>query len=300
VAKPAVGGPVNDLETTIAKLEGEHGTKATVKALSEARDGLMHTWSTTDAAALRQRLERDLGRYAGSPAGAELEKAVKAIPESGLLTRADVNAALGEGLSDPAVRRAVLDSGWSFRPEVQRPLSELRQAVTRAQDNAVDTLGSIAETEHHKLRAAIAKDLNQSLEKHLDKVAMTSPEAAANVTRIRNSDAVQSATLALKGGLDEAQGRAATEGIGLSKRTGDVARHVVGGEQAVTALLEGLSGNLPGAAKHAAGAVLATTAPGAIAGVKRAANRAAAEAAYNKRNAPGRAGRAAPRHGSGV
>jgi hypothetical protein len=243
----------------------------------------MHTWATTDGAALRQRIERDLGRYAGSPAGAELEKAAKAIPD-GLLTRSDVAEKLGDGLADPAVRRAVLDSGWSFRPEIERPLTELRQAVTRAQNDAVDSLGSIAETEHHKLRQEIATNLNRSLEKHLDKVAAAGPEAAANVTQIRNSDAIQSALLALQGGLEEAQGRAATEGIGLGKRTAHIAPTLLAGEQALSALTSAAHGNVAGAAGHAALAAGTAVAPGAVAGVKRAANQALAEAAYNGRN----------------
>jgi hypothetical protein len=200
------------------------------------------------------------------------------LPEKGFITRADVVKALGDHAIDPKLRGIVEDIGFNFHPDAIRPVSELRTAVTKAQEDAFDTLGTIAETEHAKLKAVIKKEINRSLESHLNDVAKQSPELAKAVTDIRNSDVVQSTLIALRRNNSEAMLKGATQDIGRAKK-GHVAGNVVGGLQLGEAAMAAFSGEPIKAAKHVAIAGLAKVAPEALNGITRELNEGIARGA---------------------
>lgn len=281
IKKATAGGVVNDIDTTIFKLKGEHGTAATQKALEELKTQLQDTWSSADAT----KVQNDLGRFAASKATPEQEAAINEmlgkLPTKGYVTRADITEAAGDLIKDPKIRTELENIPTSFHAQIERPYTDLREAVTAAQNSVHDTLGTIAETEHAKLKQAVTSQLNKSLEGHLNEVARTSPEAEALVRKLRNSDVLQSSTLSLKRANEQAMEQATTNSLSLKSRTSNVAGNVVGGEQAVSAGLAAAEGNFGKAALHLGGAVAAKVLPGAAEGVGKSVTRSAAEATYN-------------------
>ena len=92
---------------------------------------------------------------------------------------------------------------FEFDPEAKIPLLKLRQITTAAQKSAVESLGTIAETERARITGSVEQAVNEALETHLDAAAKTSKEAADAVERIRHDDKVISMGLSAKTGLTQ-------------------------------------------------------------------------------------------------
>lgn len=281
IKKATAGDVVNDIDTSIVKLKGEHGTEKTVEALDELKSNLQKTWASADAG----KVQADLGRFAASKAtpaqAAAVQDALSNLPQTGRVTLGDVVKAAGDSVKDPKIRTAIEDIQMNFHPDLERPYTDLRGAVTAAQNSVHDTLGTIAETEHAKLKQAVTGQLNQSLENHLNTVAATSPQAEAVVRNLRNSDVLQSSTLALKRANEQAAEQAATNSLGLKARTSDLPSKLLSGEELLRAGESAMHGNIPGAAAHVGGAIAAKVIPGAAGAVRKAGTQAIAEQTYN-------------------
>jgi hypothetical protein len=237
----------------------QHGQADVAKVLASVRDRLKQTWSTADKASTVAKLEA---------AGASDVAAAVSKLEAKALTGADVweaaeKVASVDGMVPEPIRKAISSIDFVYNPAAKMPGAELRSALTKAQNSAVEALGTIAETEHARLKAAPEKVFNESMKVFLDGAKAHSPSAKGIAESILDRNKKLSIALAFQEGLEQ---RAKKEMVGSKGLT-------AGLQGTAGTLLKGmgvghlLSGNFGAAAAEIA-------APYALKGAGMAARRA--------------------------
>lgn len=197
-----VGSVLDGFDNEIARLRTETGNAATVKVLQAVRKDIEDTWSGTQVGMVRSALRGALETAADHERPA-IEAAIKELPRSGSLTGKAV-----QELDVPAAAKRLLDKlPKEPDPNIRVPTVDLRHAVTRAQQSAVEALGTIAETEHARLREAGKLVLEDALKSHLDDAAAKGGEVAKAVQAIRDRDKWFSTLLAMDKGLEQRAGK---------------------------------------------------------------------------------------------
>lgn len=253
------GKVLDRFENEIQKAGYQHGQSDIVKVLTGVKERLKQTWSTAD---------RDSTVAALEKAGAgEVAAAVRGL-EKKALTGADVwetaeKIASVDGVIPEPIRKAISSVPFEYVPTSKVPGSELRKALTKAQDEAVASLGTIAETEHARLKAAPEKVFNSAMDVFLDQAKAHSPEAGSLAAKILDRNKKLTLALAFQEGLEQ---RAKKEMVGSKGLTAGI-------QGTAGTLLKGmgvghlLSGNFGAAAAEIA-------APYAMKGASMAARRA--------------------------
>ncbi|HUG49870.1 MAG TPA: hypothetical protein VLZ78_02625 [Terrimesophilobacter sp.] len=236
------GSVINDLDDAIQKAGASLGDASETKVLTSVRDQLQRAWSTTTgeqaAAAIGEAAPRLAARL-GEEEGALTAQRVREIAEE----------VAGSDKLPAELRKAIEAVPYAFDPEAVLPGRALRSALTKAQDTAVAALGTIAETEHARLKALPAMVLKRSMDDFLEQAAKASPEAAQAANDIMTRNRRMHLALAFQEGLAQKLDKAQVGKMGIGQRLG---RQAEGAAKAGGVIASVATGNpLPAVAGYA-------------------------------------------------
>lgn len=204
-----VGRTVDRFENEVAKLKNTGAPKSEINVLESVRDHVKQTWATADSEVAASALRRSANL--GSEAlGAQLEKIADQVAATGkTVTGGDVWRAAeaiakdSGGIVPAPIRKAIERIPFAYEGAANVPTAQLRQVLTDAQKYAVEALGTIAETEHARLRALPAKVFDKALDEHLELARAAHPDAAPVIDRILDRNRKLSLAMSFREGLDQ-------------------------------------------------------------------------------------------------
>lgn len=265
------GNVIDDIDDAIQRGGSQFGDSNEGRVLQHMRESLESKWSTAsgaDAAATVSAVNSE------SP---QLKALAKALAGEGdaQLTPSRVRQIAEEVAGQSAegsgyvklptdVRDAIKKVSYSFDADATLPGQDLRKALTNAQNNAVAALGTIAETEHARLKALPQMVLARSMDDFLAQAAKSSPEAAKAAEDILTHNRRMHLALSFQEGLAQKLDKAQAGKIGIGQRLGKQGADAAKAGGVIASLATGnplpaVAGfALPAAAKAARGAVRMT------------------------------------------
>lgn len=252
------GKILDRFENDIQRASTEHGQADVAKVLGTVKERLQSLWSTAGKGTAASHFEQAAAAAQG-PESATL-KAIANEIRAGAddLTGNDVwkiaeRVAGSDGQVPPTIRNVIKDLPSFFNKEAKIHPIELRKALTNAQREAVAALGTIAETEHARLKAAPKLVFDKAMDEFLDGARVTSPDASKVVDRILDRNKKLSLSLSFQEGLEQRAKKELVGNQGLGAGLAAQAANVTKGAAVVGALATGNPAPLLGLAAPAMG-----------------------------------------------